>query len=62
MGQFRFSITEGDDDPAFTEWVEEVVTNGGPSNTAVVEVAKVRQAHPDAAISIERRAVKPASE
>jgi hypothetical protein len=57
----RFKVQQGDS-ATLTPWIEEVVKHGAGPQTAVVEVGKLRQQYPDAAISIERATVIPKPE
>ena len=57
MKQFRFKISQKDQNDSFTEWVEETKVTGLHSN-AVDAIEQVALDYPEAAVSIERR-VKP---
>lgn len=57
----RFHIQEGDQ-VTETPWQEEPVTHGSGPQTAVMEMTKLRQQYPDAAIRIERNTVIPKPE
>ena len=58
----RFHVKQLDQEPITTEWQEEPVTHGSGPQTAVVEMTKLRQQYPDAAIRIERTTVIPKPE
>jgi hypothetical protein len=60
MGKLRFKIVE-DGNLSFTEWVDESIQHAGPQSTAAQAIARLREEHPNAAISIERD-VKPTVE
>ena len=57
MSKLRFRIAEGDT-ITLSPWVAEQVGHGAAA-TATTELAKLRQQHPHAAISIERDRVIP---
>jgi hypothetical protein len=57
----RFKIVNGDD-VLLSPWQHEPVNHGTNPQTAVVEMTKLRQQHPDAAISVERTTVIPKPE
>lgn len=55
----RFKIINGDNDPVFTEWAEELLRSG-VAHTAVEQMTELRKIHGrTAAISIERTTIIP---
>lgn len=59
----RFHVSQLGQEPISTDWQDEPVTHGpGVIPTAVVEMTKLRQQYPDAAIRIERKTVIPQPE
>lgn len=55
----RFHVEQSGQESTVTEWCDEPVTHGAGPQTAVVEMTKLRQLYPDAAIRIERATIIP---
>lgn len=58
----RFHVSQLGQEPIATEWQDEPIIHGAGPQTAVVEMSRLRQLYPDAAIRIERTTVIPKPE